>query len=75
MLPVCPGMAGGRVEQGLPAGGEAVLLVKVEHGLILWFWPWGQTDEYIYEYIFIYLVPEANISKMSLQHEAFYMKS
>lgn len=38
-------MAGGRVEQGLPAGGEAVLLVRVEHGLILWFWPWDrQTD-------------------------------
>lgn len=33
-------MVGGRVEQGLPAGGEAVLLVKVEQGLILWFWPW-----------------------------------
>lgn len=30
------------MEQGLPAGGEAVLLVKVEHGLILWFWPWDR---------------------------------
>jgi len=38
-LPAWPGIAGGRVEQGLPAGGEAVLLVRVEHGLILWFWP------------------------------------
>lgn len=47
MLPVWPGMVGGRVEQGLPAGGEAVLLVKVEQGLILWFWPWhDQTDSF-----------------------------
>lgn len=31
----CPGAAGGRVEQGLQPGGDAVLLVRVEHGLIL----------------------------------------
>jgi len=36
-------MVVGRVEQGLPAGGEAVLLVRVEQGLILWFWPWERT--------------------------------
>lgn len=29
-------LTGGRVEQGLLAGGEAVLLVKVEQGLMRW---------------------------------------
>lgn len=38
-------LAGGRVEHGLLAGGEAVLLVKVEHGLIRWVTaePWVET--------------------------------
>lgn len=34
LVTACPG-AEGRVEHGLQAGGEAVLLVRVEHGLIL----------------------------------------
>lgn len=35
LLTACPGAPVGSVEQGLQAGGDAVLLVRVEHGLIL----------------------------------------
>jgi hypothetical protein len=44
---MAPSVPGSRVEQGEPAGGEAVLLVRVEHGLILWLpaRPWRRNTE------------------------------
>lgn len=44
---MAPSAPGARVEQGEPAGGEAVLLVRVEHGLSLWLAarPWRRNTE------------------------------
>lgn len=52
----CPGAAGGSVEQGLQAGGEAVLLVRVEHGLILPLAPKPCTQNLCSQYVPVFVL-------------------